>query len=183
MNKKNYNSYLVLGVIVVVVVFLFVFGMLNGNKEDPLAEGNLIDGEITFVEDDNEENETDTDEAEPTISTELTDHEILNALITDFNNAWITYVNEDSTDVLNYVEYNSDIHYDIMVFEKIGLTEELLEMTVNDIQVEGDIAYIYNYEKFRKVRDGVETLQEYDWVYTAKKVNGAWLLDSFAPIQ
>lgn len=179
MNNKNYNSYLVIGVIVLVVLFLFVFNLFN-NREDPMANNQEYDGQLTFVDDSGEETEGE-DETEPTINTDLSDEQMLGTLLTDFNNAWINYVNDDALAVFDFVNDDSEIRYDVMVFDTVGVTEELLDMRIDDVTVEGDMAYITDYEKFKKVENGVETIVEYNWVYTAKKVDGIWLLDSFQP--
>lgn len=180
MNKKDYNSYLILGVVVLVVVFLFIFSLLRDNNE-PVAE-NPIQQEGLLG--DNHDGEKDKEDGEkdgstPTISPQFTDEQILTSMVIGFNDEWINYVNSGSTELLNYVKEASELESDIMVFDTVGLTETLLDIQVKNVDIQGDTAYIYDYEKFSKVKDGVETIVEYDWVYTAKKVNGQWMLDSF----
>ena len=109
----------------------------------------------------------------------MTDKEILTEIIHGFNEAWIDYVNEGATDLFEYTRTDAQIEADLLKLNVEGLQQELMEIQVNDIVIDGDIAYIYDYERFRKVKDGVETFKEYNWVYTAKKVDGKWLLEGY----
>lgn len=109
----------------------------------------------------------------------LTEEEILENTLIQFNEAWIDYVNNSSMDIYNLIVKGSKVEDSINSFDKKGLTEKFLRIVVKDIYINGNVAFLKVYEKLEKTKDGKISIKEYDWIYELKKVDGQWLLVSY----
>ena len=167
-NKKSLTikSYTIIMIVIVLIILignLVYNGLINRSDQDKnLSVYN------------NNKNSTNYAQIE-----EVDNTKILEELIKDFDNAWLGYVNFNSQEIWQYILPGSNIEDSIKSFDSVGIKEEFLDITVKDIKIEGDKAYIRVFEKLSKIKDGTETIRDYNWVYEALKMNDRWLLTDF----
>ncbi len=102
--------------------------------------------------------------------------------IRDFDAAWIAYVNTGADQVFDYLNPGSTAYSRLANANVAGLSEELLELELSNVKVDGNRASIEAYEKFKKNRDGDVTIATYRWLYELKKVSGRWLVDDYSKL-
>jgi len=110
---------------------------------------------------------------------EQQEKEAVKVTIYDFNNSWIEYVNENDQEVFDYVVKGGKAESNARKFNRKNLVEEFLEMTVNEVYVNGDEATVNVYEKIKKEKSGTVNVVEYNWRYFLRKIDGVWLVDKY----
>jgi hypothetical protein len=123
----------------------------------------------------------DSDEPGETIDLNAEKQEVVQS-IRDFDSAWITYVNTGADQVFDYLNPGSAAYNRLANANVAGLNEELLELELSNVKVDGSRASIEAYEKFKKNRDGEVTIATYRWLYELKKVGGIWLVDDYSKL-
>ncbi|QRN84708.1 zinc ribbon domain-containing protein [Clostridia bacterium] len=102
--------------------------------------------------------------------------------IRDFDEAWIEYVNTTASGVFNYLNPGSVAYSRLANANVSGLKEELLELELSNVEVDGNKASVEAYEKFKKNRSGEVSIVTYRWLYELEKVDGEWLVDDYSKI-
>lgn len=121
------------------------------------------------------EPEEPTDDPVDTVNEEVA----VKNTITAFNDAWIRYVNENDQSFFNYVTTNGVAYQNAKNFKRTGLTEEFLQMDVNQVIVNGNTATAKVYEEIKKTKDGDVTIAKYNWLYDLVKRDGEWLVNGY----
>jgi len=150
--------------------FAFFSGRLNGTlpEEDPDSAGEPPAGE----------------EPEDTPAVDPEQDEIaINKLIQDFNQAWIRYVNSGDKGVLDYLSPGSVAYQRVSSAASGSLKQELLELKLSDVKVDGDRGSIRAYEKFRKEEGSQVTMVEYTWRYDVVRLNGLWKIENYTKLE
>lgn len=137
-------------------------------------KGTLLYNPVMCRDSDLEKNKVDLEKMEI-----QDDSFLLEKLIYDFDNSWIEYVNNDITNIYNYIVPGSQVESYISSFSNTGVMEEFLAIEVKDAKVIDTDAYVKAYEKIKKTKNGKETIKEYNWIYHCKKVNGQWLVYNY----
>ncbi len=110
------------------------------------------------------------------------DQEAIVATLRAFNDAWIRYVNTGASDVFTYLNPGSSAYSRIANANVNNLTEELLELELKNVTVDGSRGTVEAYEKFKKNRSGEVTIATYRWLYRLVEVDGDWLVDDYTAL-
>lgn len=102
--------------------------------------------------------------------------------IRDFDEAWIKYVNTSANGVFDYLNPGSVAYSRLANANVSGLEEELLELELSNVTIEGNKASIEAYEKFKKNKNDEVSIVTYRWLYQLEKVGGKWLVDDYSTV-
>lgn len=91
----------------------------------------------------------------------------LKGFLEDYNNAWENYYNNDSTEILDYVEKNSSLASSLLSFEESANTQiDFLDLSIEFIQEDGNQYIIEADETFIIQKNGEEAIQSNTRKYT-----------------
>lgn len=100
-------------------------------------------------------------------------------LMYDFNSSWVDYVNNGDEKVFDFVVKDEGAYKNMKSVNPKGLTEEFLQLDIKYVDIDGSNAVAGVHEKIKKIKNGKETVVEYDWIYSLKKDDGSWKIVSY----
>lgn len=114
-------------------------------------------------------------------STESADEKCfeMSDFITDFNNAWIEYVNYGNTGVYSYLRAGTKPYQYAINYGEKNLTEEYQTMAVNDVREYNGSYYVWTYEVINKYYDGKTEQAVYHWIYKIAKDGGGYYVELY----
>lgn len=115
-------------------------------------------------------------------STEASDEESyeLEAVLEDYNDKWIDYVNYDDNDIFMYLREGTRAYNYAVNFGERDISESLIYMQVNDVRKTGNIYFVWSHEKIQTYStiEG-EKIKEYHWVYKIRKESGNFYVEDY----
>lgn len=107
------------------------------------------------------------------------DEKSVKEAIVNFNNSWISYINDGKLDVYKYLVPNGKAFKVIENFKKGNMKQKFSAMDVNEVSIVGDLASVDVHEEIIKLIDNNSTTLVYDWIYHLKRIDGKWLIDYY----
>lgn len=104
----------------------------------------------------------------------------METLISDYNNAWIDYVNYYYTDVYDYLREGTRPYSTAEKYKDKNITESFLLMDVLDVRQTDNYYYVWTHEIIKEHNNdnGAEKELEYHWVYRiAEDMQGYYIYD------
>lgn len=139
--------------------------------------------DTAVVEDDDKdsatETEDDTTQEEDTVVEEVDEETAVETALTNFNDAWIEYVNKGDRGYFDHITTDGVAYKYANNFDRSGLTEEFLAMKVSQVNVVGSRATAKVYEEIKKTKNGEVSIAKYNWLYNLEKKDGKWLIDGY----
>lgn len=89
-------------------------------------------------------------------------------LITDYNNAWINYINNNDNTVFNYLRKDTEAYNNAVKYGQKNINESLELTDIQDVRKTNDNYYVWSHEIINEYGD-TNKRNEYHWVYQIKK--------------
>jgi hypothetical protein len=101
--------------------------------------------------------------------------------IRNYDNAWVGYVNSGSRKIFKYLVEGSKAYNAVKNFESDGVRQRFDKVEINKITFETrKRAKAIVSERIIKVQPGEDVGIEYMWMYSLKKADGEWRIDSYS---
>ncbi len=155
----------------------------NDKDDETENDGQTENDDVTngdnVVDIGGEEDEKDNAESPDLNVINEDEEEKVKEAIKNFNNSWISYVNDGDESFFNYVNKDSSAYKNAKKFNSEGLKEEFLSMELSDVNINGNTATITVYEEIKKTKNEEVKIAKYNWIYTLVKKDEKWLVDSY----
>ncbi|BEP28933.1 nuclear transport factor 2 family protein [Helicovermis profundi] len=112
-------------------------------------------------------------------TSDFVEKEKVSKLIIDFDTAWIRYINNSDKSVFDYLYSSGKAYSIIQNYKNVEFTEKFLKINVDKVEIDGNNAKAYVYEKLEKNTSGKIKVYEYNWIYILKKINNVWQIDYY----
>lgn len=99
--------------------------------------------------------------------------------IVNFNNSWLSYINDDDNSIYDYLLPNGKAYKIIKNFKKGNMKQKFNVMDVQEVSIDGSEANVNVHEEIVKLIDNNSTTLVYDWIYHLKKLDDKWLIDYY----
>ena len=102
-------------------------------------------------------------------------------LVTDFNNAWVEYINSGDETVFSYLREDTQAYEYAVAFGDKDICEEYILMEVNDVRQYENCYYVWTHEIIEKTSmDSSDVEQvEYHWIYKISQSSGGYYIENY----
>ncbi len=101
--------------------------------------------------------------------------------LTGFNNCWIDYVNDNNTNVFNYLLKDSDAYNKAKKYKEkySGINQRFDVMDIKDVRKGDNAYYVWVHEIIHETKGAEVNNWEYHWIYIIKKSGDDYLVSEY----